>query len=199
MSSLHFRRLGSALCAIALPALELLAATPCTSAAQTTLKVNAATTLLGVPGVGIERVLGPRTTFQVDLTASLWRSVGGAPMQFAMLVPEWRWHFRARRVGPYLGLHAGAIGFRVQKWDHRNTDQYQEGFGAVFGATFGYKQAINERMVLDWFIGGGTAQSKYKGYSISTGDRYDGESGWNESGEWLPYRGGVMLTFGLSP
>jgi Protein of unknown function (DUF3575) len=199
MSSLHFRRLCSAFRALALPlpTLALLAAISRSGAAQTTLKVNAATTLLGVPGVGVERVLGPRTTFQLDLTASLWKSIDHAPARFAILIPEWRYHLRDGHVGPYVGVHAGVIGFRVQKWDWRNSDFYQEGFGAVFGGTVGYKRRISERLVLDWYFGGGTAQSKYKGYAISTGERYDGEEGWNESGEWLPYRGGVMLTFRL--
>lgn len=185
-------------CALpSLLAFALLAATPRSGAAQTTLKLNAATTLLGVPGVGVERVIGPRTTVQLDLTVSLWKSIDHAPAQFAILIPEWRHHFRDGRLGPYVGLHAGVIGFRVQKWDWRNSDYYQEGFGAVFGGTVGYKRRLNDRMVLDWYLGAGTAQSKYKGYSISTGERYDGEEGWNESGEWLPYRGGVMLTFRL--
>jgi hypothetical protein len=191
MSFVHLPRARWAL------ALLLLAVAPRASAAQTTLKVNAATALLGVPGVGVERVVGPRTSIQVDFTASLWKSIDRAPAQLVMLIPEWRHHFREGHLGPYAGLHAGVIGFRLQKWDHRGGDQFQEGFGAVFGGTVGYKQRVSERMVLDWYLGGGTAQTKYKGYLVSTGERYDGEDGWNESGEWLPYRGGVMLTFRL--
>jgi hypothetical protein len=175
----------------------LLAAAPglrAQGSTEGTWKINAATTLIGVPQVAWERPLSERRTLQVDLTISPWRSVGHAPAQFGILLGEWRHHYRSVGAGPYVGLHVGVVAFRLQKWDHRNTEFYQEGFGAVGGATVGYEWRTRRGVVLDLFFGGGTAQSKYKGYSLVTGERYDGEEGWNESGEWLPYRGGVMVS-----
>ena len=159
-----------------------------------TWKINAATALVGLPHVAWERPLAGPRTLQVDLLVSPWRSVDHAPMQFGILVGEWRHHFREPGTGPYLGLHVGVVGFRLQKWDYRGTEFYQEGFGAVGGVTAGYEWRLASGAVLDLFFGGGTAQTKYKGYSYLTGERYDEERGWNESGEWAPYRAGVMLS-----
>ncbi len=157
-------------------------------------KLNVASTLVGVPQVAWERTVADRRSIQVDFMVSPWRSVNGAPLQFGILAGEWRRHARAVGEGPYLGLHLGVVGFRLQKWDYRDTDFYQEGFGAVGGITVGYQWRLRRGGVLDLFVGGGTAQAKYKGYSAITGERYDGESGWNESGDWVPYRAGVMLS-----
>ena len=58
----------------------------------------------------------------------------------------------------------------------------------------------NEKFNLEIFIGGGSSQSNYKYYNkqeqrifaISTFKRK-----FNKSGEELPYRGGLMLTYKL--
>lgn len=164
-----------------------------TSAAQATLKVNGATAVLGVANFGVERASGARRSFQWDVTISGWRSVRGGPQQFIILVPEWRWYRRSTSEGPYVGLNTGVTAFRIQRWSYIGTEYYQEGAGVLFGGTIGYKRVLNRKWTMDLFVGGGTIQSKYKGYRLDTGERYDGERGWNESGEWLPYRGGVMF------
>jgi len=165
------------------------------AAAQPALKVNTLTTLVLVPQLGLEWTRGARTSAQVDLMVSPWRSVDGAPMQFVMVVPEWRWHLRQVGSGPYIGVHLGATAFRLQKWEYRHRDYYQTGFGLLAGVTLGVQRQMGRHWLADAFIGGGTVQSKYKGYYISTGERYDDEPGYNESGEWLPYRGGVMISY----
>ena len=165
--------------------------------AQSYIKLNGLTSLVGVPGVAYERTLSARVTFQVDATLSPWRSVNRAPMQFLILVPEWRYHPHGIARGVYVGGHVGASVFRLQKWDHRGSDQYQEGFGALFGLTVGYQRPITERVGLDVFVGGGNSQALYKGYSYLTGIRYDSAGAWNQSAEWIPYRGGVMVTYRL--
>jgi len=159
------------------------------------IKVNAVTTLVGVPGVGVERPLNERWSFQFDATLSPWRSVDGLPMQLLILIPEWRYHFGTQDRGWYAGGHAGASWFRLQKWDHRGSDRYQEGFGVLFGGTLGYQRPIDERWGVEAFLGGGNSQALYKGYFRLTGERYDTANGWNQSGEWIAYRGGVMLTY----
>ena len=37
----------------------------------------------------------------------------------------------------------------------------------------------------------------YKGYLLSTGERYDLAKEYNKSGELIPYRGGLMLVYKL--
>jgi hypothetical protein len=51
--------------------------------------------------------------------------------------------------------------------------------------------------MLDCFVGGGNHQGFYKGYNIITGERYEKATNYNKSGEWLPYRGGVMVSYSL--
>jgi hypothetical protein len=50
---------------------------------------------------------------------------------------------------------------------------------------------------MDIYAGIGTSQDFYKGYVRSTGARYDVAEGFNKSGEILPYRGGVMISYKL--
>jgi hypothetical protein len=50
------------------------------------------------------------------------------------------------------------------------------------------------RFMLDCFRWEGNQQGFYHGYYISTGERYETAKNWN-SGEWLPYRGGVMVSY----
>lgn len=167
--------------------------------AQEYLKVNTLSALLAMPGVAWERPLQhERFTFQLDATASFWRSVDGAPLQFLMIIPEWRYHTRPSRLGPYLGAHLGVAGFRLQKWSYRGGTAYQEGFSFLGGVSAGYKWQLAPRWLLDAFVGGGNQQSFYKGYDWLTGERYDSSrmtSAWDQSGEWLPYRIGVQLGY----
>jgi hypothetical protein len=52
--------------------------------------------------------------------------------------------------------------------------------------------------MLEFFLGGGSHQGFYKGYYLSTGERYDSAEGYNKSGEWIPYRGGVMVSYRIN-
>ncbi len=36
-----------------------------------------------------------------------------------------------------------------------NTNMYEDGFGYKFGGTIGYEKKINDRLMLDFFVGGG--------------------------------------------
>ncbi len=165
---------------------------------QTYVKVNALTTLLTIPNVGIETSIGKKSTFQLDILGSPWKSIDGKPQQFYIVIPEYRYHFKEKHNGFYAGAHIGGTVFNFQKWNYLNTDLYEKGFGYVIGATIGYQKKINDRFMLDCFLGGGNQQGFYKGYLISTGERYETAKNWNKSGEWLPYRGGVMVSYRLN-
>jgi hypothetical protein len=53
--------------------------------------------------------------------------------------------------------------------------------------------------MLDFFLGGGWHQGFYHGYyNDGTSGRYEGVENWNKSGEWLPYRGGVMVSYRIN-
>jgi hypothetical protein len=168
------------------------------SQSQTYVKLNALTTLLGVPNVGIETSIGKKSTLQLDLLASPWKSVNGKPRQFYIFIPEYRYHFKEKYNGFYVGANVGVTIFNFQKWNYLNTDMYEKGFGYVMGATIGYQAKINDKFVLDCFLGGGSSQGFYKGYYITTGERYDKAKDYNKSGEWIPYRGGVMVSYRIN-
>ena len=166
--------------------------------AQTYVKANAFTTLLTLPNVAIETSIGAKSTLQFDVLASFWKSVNGKPREFYTFTPEYRYHFKEKNNGFYAGAHIGASIYNFQKWNYLNTDLYEKGFGYFIGSTIGYQVKINDKFMLDCFLGGGWHQGYYRGYYISSGERYETVTNYNKSGEWLPYRGGVMVSYKLN-
>ncbi|GAB1855550.1 DUF3575 domain-containing protein [Flavobacteriaceae bacterium MHTCC 0001] len=162
---------------------------------QTSIKVNI-TTLVAVPNIGAEFHLGEHTAFQFDIMASFW-TIDGVPYKFGVAFPEFRYYTKEAGYGFYFGAHIGGGIFKLQKWNQAVVNSYQEGFTILFGATLGYQFKLSERFNLELFLGGGSQQAQYKGYSLETGERGDGAVGYNKSGEFLPYRGGLMLVYKL--
>lgn len=166
------------------------------SQSQTVIKANVSA-LLGYPQIGLETTLGKKTTFQIDALASLWKSFNGGPQEIYMVVPEFRYYPKKALEGFYFGIHIGGSKYKFQKWNYLNTDNYQEGYSILYGGTIGYQVKIDEHFSLDGFIGGGSQQGYYNGYLISTGERYEHARTYNKSGEFLPYRGGIMIVYKL--
>ncbi len=193
---MHHRLLRRTSTFIALAAVAAAFARPLAAQRPAQIKVNA-TALVAVPGVAYEIGLGDRAAFNLDATASLWRSIGGVPFHYLMVLPELRYYQRAGHEGFYGGIHVGGSIYRLQKWNYWGTDKYQEGFSRLAGITVGHVAPISPRWTLDAFIGGGNQHGFYRGYVKSTGERYDGDPGLNQSKEWLPYRLGVMFGYRL--
>lgn len=153
-----------------------------------------ASSLLGLPSVGVERALRrDGRTFQWDVTLSPWASVEGYPFQFMLAIAEWRRYRTEAGVGGYWALNTGAGLFRLRRPDYRDTTLYQEGGTLVAGASVGYVWRLRSGRTIDAFVGGGTMQSLYKGYDKLTGRRYDGAKLWNISAEILPFRSGLSI------
>lgn len=167
---------------------------------QTFIKFNGATALVGIPNVGIETSIGEKTTFSFDVMASFWKSFNGnSPMEFYTFTPEIRYHFKEKYNGFYVGAHAGPDFYQLQKWNYWDTNKYEHGFGYRLGVTVGYNIKLNDKFLLDIFAGGGWHQGFYHGYyNDGTPGRYEKAQNWNKSGEWLPYRGGVMISYKLN-
>ena len=163
---------------------------------QTVVKANI-TTVLGYPQIGLETTLGKKTTFQIDALTSLWKSFNGGPQQILMVVPEFRYYPKKALEGFYFGVHVGGSKYKFQKWNYINTDYYQQGYSLLYGVTVGYQVKLSERFSLDAFLGGGFQQGYYKGYLLSSGERYDIATKYNKSGEVIPYRGGLMVVYKL--
>lgn len=160
---------------------------------RTRIKIGA-TTAVAIAHVGVERSLQREgRTFQWDVMVSPWQSVDGYPLTFASGVAEWRFYKDAEAKGWYAALSTGAVAFRLQRTDYRDTTLYQEGAGLLFGGSVGRVWQLRSGWTIDTYVGGGTIQSLYKGYDRATGRRYDGAELWNVSGELYPFRTGLMV------
>ncbi|MDF0720431.1 DUF3575 domain-containing protein [Kaistella sp. PBT33-4] len=174
------------------------------------IKGNALLLPVGVVNVGAEYQLSGKFTVQADALVSPWKSFSGHQAQLYMAGLEGRYYFKGAFRKWYVGANLGAVRFIAQKWNHwggrpfqltpsspiyNELDLYQDGFGVMLGATVGYQFQLSENWNIDLFAGGGNLQSFYKGYHETLGVRYDEITGWNRSGEWIPYRGGVMLSY----
>lgn len=168
------------------------------SKSQTYVKINGLSALVGVPQVGIETSIGSKSTFSIDIFASLWKSFDGKPMQAVMITPEYRYHFKEKYNGFYIGAHAGPDVYKLQKWNYWGTNHYEKGIGYRIGATIGYQRKLSDKFTLDAFVGGGYHQGFYKGYYTDRPGRYESVKNFNKSGEWLPYRGGIMVSYKLN-
>lgn len=162
---------------------------------QTYVKLNTITTTVLIPNIGIETAISDKWSFQADVTASFWKSIKKGPFKFVTLTPEFRYHLKDTENGLYVGGHIGGSIFKLQKWNYTNTNYYQKGVNYFIGATIGYQKKITDKLALDLFLGGGSQQGFYKGYYLDTNTRYDPAKKYNKSGEWLPYRGGLMICY----
>lgn len=153
-----------------------------------------ASTLLGIPSVGVERPLvRAGRTFQWDLMVSPWVSVRDYPFEFVTGTAEWRAYRGGRSDGWYAALHTGVAAFRLQRWDYRDTTIYHEGASFLGGGTVGRVWRTRRGWLIDAYVGGGTTQSLYKSYDRLTGSRADAAKLWNISSEFLPYRTGLSI------
>lgn len=181
------------LCGVAAQAAGRESARGDSSSWERRIKVGAST-LVGIPSVGVERPLARAgRTFQWDLMVSPWVSVGGYPLEFVVGTAEWRAYRDGRTEGWYAALHAGAAAFRLQRWDYRDTTIYHEGASFIGGGTVGRVWRTRRGWLIDAYLGGGTTQSLYKSYDRLTGSRTDGARLWNISSELLPYRTGLSI------
>lgn len=171
----------------------LLFATTTSLKAQTTIKSNALYWAVAIPNVGIETRLGNHFTFNVDLTASLWKEIKGKPYLGMQLIPEFRYYPKAAFNGFYVGGFTGMDAFRTSKWNY-SPSHVQDGVGICLGLSLGYELPIAKRWSMDFYAGGGWHLAWYYGTNITTGERY---VGWNRSAETIPYKLGVTFAYRL--
>lgn len=187
--------------------------------AQTEIKVNAPFLPIGIFNIAVEKPISPKISLQVEAFISPWESYGGKNLQIYMGTLEGRYYFKEMMHGWYVGAYGSIGAFNLQKWNYftpqpvldqegdavllpdgsvRTAERYQKGLAFIVGVSGGYHFMINDRFGLDAFAGVGTTQSIYKGYLKDNNQRYDGAEKWNRSGEFLPTRLGLMLTYKLN-
>ncbi len=181
---------------------------------QIFVKANAVFLPVGIINTGVEYQLSNKMTIQADLLISPWKSFVGRYAQVYMVGVDTRYYFGQAFKNWYVGFNLSGARFIMQKFNYwfdgtaqyvengpiyQNTDLYQDGYGLFFGATAGYQYKINDRFNLDFYLSAGSVQSFYKGLHKVTGERYDEKPNrdFDRSGEWLPYRGGVMISYRL--
>lgn len=176
------------------------------------IKGNALLIPIGIVNAALEHQVSKKFTVQGDVLISPWKSFAGHELQYYSVSLEGRYYFNEAFRHWYIGANIAGSRFNVQKWNYwndnigtdeetgitrKNSDLYQKGYSVIFGVTGGYQFNISDRWNIDIYAAVGTSQDFYKGYDRSRGDRYDGAAGYNKSGEILPYRGGVMISYKL--
>ena len=183
-------------------------------AAQTELKFNLASALILTPNIGIEVQLSEKFGYQLDTSATFFDNVEGSPFQTTQIFNELRYYPKLKEgknersffIGPHVGY--GMFTLRIPKFITSIVDtqlkeegSYQSGRNAYYGITIGKKIPLkNKNFNLEIFIGGGSSQSNYKYYNKEGNRIYENpdlEKDFNQSGEELVYKGGVMLTYKL--
>ena len=175
------------------------------------IKGNALFAPIGILNLGIEKQISPKYTLQGDVFISPWKSFGGHKLQFYSVSAEGRYYFTEAFKHWYVGANVSVAAYNATKWSYwndstfenwngeilKNSNLYQKGFSVMLGVTAGYQFQLSERWNLDIYGTIGTSQGFYKGYDKSTGRRYDSAEKFNKSGEIIPYRGGVMISYKL--
>jgi len=187
--------------------------------AQSEIKVNAAFLPLGMINIAAEKSLNKNFSLQAEGFISPWKSFGGKNLQIYMGTLEGRYYFKEMMKGWYVGAYGSIAAYNLQKWNYlkakavlnndgspqlsadgnvRVTERYQKGLALVIGISGGYHFTINEKLCLDVYAGVGTSQSIYRGYLKDNNERDDRAKNWNKSGEIIPTRGGLMLTYKIN-
>ncbi len=173
------------------------------------LKGNALLVPIGVINVAAEKQLSEKYTLQADVLVSPWKSFAGHELQYYSVSVEGRYYFNQAFNHWYIGANIAASAFTLQKWNYWNNDlygnergetfiksnMYQKGYSLILGVTGGYQFQLSDRWNMDIYAGIGTAQDFYKGYDRVSGKRYDMAQKYNKSGEIIPYRGGIMISY----
>lgn len=180
--------------------------------AKAEIKLNLTSALLLVPNIGIEVQLSERFSYQLDTSASFYDRIEGSPFQTTQIFNELRFYPKLKKgknvrsffIGPHIGY--GMFTLRIPKFitsiidtELKEEGSYQSGRNTYYGVTIGKKIPLkNDKLNIEIFVGGGTSQSNYKYYNKLGNRIYENpniEKDFNQSGEELIYRGGVMLTF----
>jgi hypothetical protein len=176
------------------------------------IKGNALFIPIGIVNLALEHQLSKKITVQGDVFISPWKSFDGHELQYYSVSAEGRYYFNEAFRHFYVGANIATSAFTLQKWNYwsdepyyndygevfTSSNLYQKGYSLIIGVTLGYQFKVSDRWNIDLYGTLGTSQDFYKGYDRTTGERYDRKDNqFNRSGEILPYRGGVMISYKL--
>lgn len=176
------------------------------------VKGNALFIPIGIVNLALEHQISKKITVQGDFFVSPWKSFDGHELQYYSVSAEGRYYFNEAFRHFYVGANIATSAFTLQKWNYwpdepyyndygevfTSSNLYQKGYSLIIGVTLGYQFKVSDRWNIDLYGTLGTSQDFYKGYDRTTGERYDRKDNkFNRSGEILPYRGGVMISYKL--
>ena len=164
---------------------------------QTRIKGNVLLMPLGMLNGAMEAKVSDKFTIQPEVFVSPWKSFLDKRFEVYYASTEARYYFKESFEGFYVGGNVGVAFFHIKKWNYLDSPKYQRGTTFLMGATLGYQYKISEKLNADFFFGGGNSQAFYHGYYEGGNERYDDVNPWNRSGEWIPYKGGVMISYKL--
>ncbi|NML56148.1 DUF3575 domain-containing protein [Chryseobacterium cheonjiense] len=176
------------------------------------IKGNALFIPIGIVNLAVEHQISKKFTVQGDVFISPWKSFDGHELQYYSVSAEGRYYFNEAFRHFYVGANIATSAFTLQKWNYwpdepyyndygevfTSSNLYQKGYSLILGVTLGYQFKVSDRWNIDVYGSLGSSQDFYKGYDRTTGERYDRKDNkFNRSGEILPYRGGVMISYKL--
>lgn len=199
----------------------ILAAACSPAPAQIYGKLNGLYALGGVINPAVEIGLSRHSSFQTEIVFSPWKSITdngvSKPMLIGLLSNEYRYYFKEKNDGWYLGMHGGIMTFNMTKPAFgggslfKNTSS--KGYGFNLGAVCGYEWKLGDKWLLDAFIGFGYYLSYYNAYALVDGvvdggvtynkgdliltphrdQQPDKPEPFNGSAEWLPTKAGISV------
>ncbi len=104
-------------------------------------------------------------------------------------IETFRGFFAGANVG--FGFYCMTKGVHPTYWGSY-PDSYQVGHNYMLGFTLGYSFTLTKHWAIELAIGGGYQNSTYEGHNLSDGSMY---IGWNESAEWLLYKGALNIVY----
>lgn len=175
-------------------AIFLLSTATITKAQIIALGTDLAMDLLATPSIGVELVVGERSTIGLDVMGN--HMPWGKNMKMIAVQPEYRYYLSGRPMHKlFLGI--GGLG---ATYDLGMQGKVYKGTGLGLGVIFGYVANLGKRWNIDFHAGFGAIGYKHKEYFF--GDSYedeyteDGQLTTNATGYYLlPTRVGVSLTY----
>ncbi len=164
-------------------------------------KLNVAMAAVAMFNPAVEIGFGDASAIQLEYMGAYAREnyMGtGEPFMLSMAMAEYRTYLPGRgHKGFFAGLDLGLLQYHMSKHvipfvPHDHPDGiYDVGYGWVAGVNLGYKFRLKNRLGLEIFAAFGFQHSWHEQYNQDGVRIYE----MNKTAEWLPYKGGISLTY----
>lgn len=174
---------------------------------QTYAKFNIVTPFINGVNPSVETAISNHWTFSFDVLVTYKNETStSGPFRILMVMPEGRYYFKEKFKGFYAGVNSGYSMGRMTKpsWldsKYEETNLFDYTWSILAGVVFGYEYQINDRWMAEVFVGGGRAWSMHDRYRYTDYQKPNYPNGQpvlvNGSAEYLPYKGGINISYRL--